>query len=521
MYDYIIVGAGSAGCVLANRLSLDPQVRVLLLEAGGPDTSTKLHIPLAWSQNLKTEVDWDYKTVPQPHLFNRELYWPRGKTLGGTSSINAMIYMRGNAWDYDHWAELGNEGWSYEEVLPYFKKSEHQERGANAYHGTGGPLNVADHASPNPLSQAFVRAAQTVGLPYRADFNGEGQDGVGLFQATIKNGKRHSTATAYLKPALGRPNLTVYTRAHTARILFEGKKAVGVAYLHEGQPREARAEREVILCGGAINSPQLLMLSGVGPAEHLREHGIKVVSDLPGVGENLQDHLVTGVGNYVSKPISMVNGMSPLEIAKYALFGQGMLRSNGAEAGGFIQINPDAPAPDVQFHFLGALIYNHALTPLDGHGFALGVTVVRPESRGTIRLASADPLAHPLIDPNYCAEPADLELLVEGIKRAREIIFAQPFDKYRGAELIPGWHVQTDDELRDYVRWQVQTIYHPVGTCKMGADDQAVVNDKLQVHTLQNLRVIDASVMPTIPSGNTNAPTIMIAEKAADLMMQG
>jgi choline dehydrogenase len=522
MYDYIIVGAGSAGCVLANRLSADPQRRVLLLEAGGPDKRTEIHIPAAWSKTLKTELDWNYYTEPQEHLNNRQLYWPRGKTLGGSSSINAMIYIRGSRWDYDNWAMLGSEGWSYDDVLPYFKKGENNERGADDYHGVGGPLNVKDQPCPNPLTEAFVRGAQTVGLPYRADFNGEDQMGVGILQTTTKNGKRHSAAAAYLKPVMGRPNLTVLTHAHTTRILFEGKKAVGVEYIHEGFPRQARTRREVILSGGAINSPQLLMLSGIGPADHLRELGIEVLSDLPGVGQNLQDHQITGVGYHCTKPISMANANRPQTLLQYLLTGKGMLQSNGAEGGGFVKIDPDAPAPDVQFHFLPAFAYNHLLTPLEGHGFTLGVTVLRPESRGYISLRSANPADYPVIQPNYLsdAQGKDLRLFVEAIKLAREIVFTRPFDAYRGAEFLPGYHVQTDEDIRDYVRQQVQTLYHPVGTCKMGADPMAVVNEQLQVHTVENLRVVDGSIMPVIASGNTNAPIMMIAEKAADLILQ-
>lgn len=522
MYDYIIVGAGSAGCVLANRLSVDPRIRVLLLEAGGPDKRTEIHIPAAWSKTLQTEVDWNYYTEPQEHLNHRPLYWPRGKTLGGSSSINAMIYIRGSAWDYDHWAMLGNEGWSYEEVLPYFRKAENNERGANAYHGVGGPLNVKDQPCPNILTETFVRAAQSVGIPYRADFNGEGQEGVGLLQTTTKDGKRHSAAAAYLKPVMSRPNLTVITHAHASRILFEGKKAVGVEYLEQGLPRQARARREVILSGGAVNSPQLLMLSGIGPADHLNQLGIEVLSDLPGVGQNLQDHLITGVGYHCPKPVSMANASRPDVLLQYLLTGKGMLQSNGAEGSGFIKVDADAPAPDIQFHFLPAFAYNHMLTPLEGHGFTLGVTVLRPESRGSITLRSANPTDYAVIQPNYLsdADGKDMRLYVESIKLAREILLAKPFNDYRGAEFLPGYHVQSDDDLRDYVRQQIQTLYHPVGTCKMGVDPMAVVNDRLQVHTIENLRVVDGSIMPVIASGNTNAPIIMIGERAADLILQ-
>jgi choline dehydrogenase len=521
MYDYIIIGAGSAGCVLANRLSVDPRVRVLLIEAGGPDKRSEIHIPAAWSKTLKTEVDWNYHTEPQPALNNRPLYWPRGKTLGGSSSINAMIYIRGSEWDYDNWARLGNEGWSYEEVLPYFKKSENNERGADEYHGVGGLLNVKDQPAPNILSETFVQAAQSVGIPYRADFNGASQEGVGLLQTTTKNGKRQSAAAAFLKPVLHRPNLKVLTHALTTRILFEGKRAVGVEYLEEGLPRRARASREVILSGGAVNSPQVLMLSGIGPADHLRKMEIEVLSDLPGVGQNLQDHLISGIGIHTPHAISLANATRPKAILQYLLTGKGMLESNGAEGSGFIRINPDAPSPDIQFHFLPAFAYNHLLTPLEGHGFTLGVTVLRPESRGYVALRSSDPTEHPVIQPNYLSDEADkdITLFVEALKRAREILYSKPFNPYRGVEFLPGYDVQSDEDLREYVRQQIQTLYHPVGTCKMGGDPLSVVNDRLQVHTVENLRVVDGSIMPVIASGNTNAPIIMIAEKAADMIL--
>ncbi|MCU0498263.1 MAG: choline dehydrogenase [Anaerolineae bacterium] len=520
MYDYIIVGAGSAGCVLANRLSANPNHKVLLLEAGGPDQRTEIHVPLAWSQTLKTEVDWNYETVPQAHLNGRRLYWPRGKTLGGTSAINAMIYMRGHPSDYDHWEELGNEGWSYEDVLPYFKLSEDNSRGANRYHGTGGPLSVIDPVAISPLSEAFVAAGRAIGMPYQADFNDEDQEGVGLYQSTIRNGKRCSSAVAFLRPALERDNLTVITHAHTTRILFEGRCAVGVQYLENGFPREARAQREVILAAGAVNTPQLLMLSGIGPADHLREQEIKVISDLPGVGANLQDHLVTGLSNYSTQPVSLSNAMKPHQVIRYLLTSTGMLQTNGAEVGAYFTVDSSSPAPDIQVHFLPGFFVNHGFTRVDGHGFALGITVARPKSRGTIRLQSANPLVTPLIDPQYFSDPSDLELLVAAFKRVRELVYSAPFDPYRGAELLPGWEVQSDDQIREYMKWQIETIYHPVGTCKMGHDEMGVVNERLQVHTLENLRIADASIMPTIPGGNTNAPTIMIGEKAAELILQ-
>lgn len=519
MYDFIIVGAGSAGCVLANRLSADPSVRVLLLEAGPPDRKLEIHIPAAWIRTLKTEVDWNYATEPQTHLHNRRLYWPRGKTLGGSSAINAMIYMRGNRYDYDHWAALGNQGWGYDDVLPYFKKMENQERGASEYHGVGGPLNVADLRSPNPLSTAFVAAGNALGLNYRTDFNGESQDGVGLFQVTQKNGHRHSAADAYLKPILHRENLTVHTGVVVTRVLFDRNRAVGVTYIEDGLPREAHTGGEVLLCGGAINSPQLLMLSGVGAAGHLTHFDVPVISDLPGVGQNLQDHLITGIINYSVRPVSLANATQVENLLRFFLTGRGPLTSNLAEGCAFIRTQPDLPAPDVQFHFAPAHFVDHGQTPMDGHGFGLGGLVLRPKSRGHIHLRSDDPLTHPVIQPNYLEHEDDLPPLVESIRFARKVFQTEAFDRYRGLEMLPGYRVETDEEIREYIREKAETLYHPVGTCKMGGDPLSVVDDRLRVHTLQGLRVVDASIMPTIVSGNTNAPTMMIAEKAANLIL--
>lgn len=524
-YDYVIIGAGSAGCVLANRLSVDPRVKVLLLEAGGPDTRREVHIPAAWVKTLKTEVDWEYYTEPQDHVNGRRMLWPRGKTLGGSSAINAMIYIRGNRWDYDHWAELGNEGWSWDEVLPYFKKMENNARGADDYHGVGGPWNITDAGFVNPMTRAFEDAAVNRGILRTADFNGPMQIGVGFYQVNQKNGARHSAADAYLKPILDRPNLTVVTHAHATKIVFEGKRAVGVAYQENGMPREARAEREVLLSGGAINSPQLLMLSGIGAADELRALGLDVVMDLPGVGQNLQDHLIGGVLYHALKPISLANALKPHNLIQYLLFRRGMLLSNVAEGGAFIQLepNPSAPyLPDVQYHFGPAFFVDQGQTPIEGHGFALGALVLRPKSRGWIKLRSADPLAPPIIQPNYLSdsEGHDLRLTLKGMRLAREILQAYPFDRYRGAEFLPGAHVQNDEDMAAYLRERAETLYHPVGTAKMGHDPLAVVDESLKVHGVEGLRVVDASVMPVICSGNTNAPTMMIAEKAADMVLE-
>lgn len=521
MYDYIIVGAGSAGCVLANRLTEDAHTQVLLLEAGGPDQAKEIHIPAAFSKLFRTAHDWAYFTEEQPHLHHRKLYWPRGKLLGGSSSMNAMIYIRGNRANYDEWERLGNEGWSFADVLPYFKKAEKQARGASEYHGTGGPLNVCDLRHVNPLSRAFVEAGVELGFARNDDFNGSQQEGVGFYQVTQKNGKRHSTAAAYLRPAMQRKNLTVQTQAHATRVIFDRQRAVGVTYVRDGKQTDARAAREVILSGGAVNSPQLLLLSGMGPADHLQSLCIDVVMDLPGVGQNLQDHLATGVAYACTQPLSLASAERLSNILNYLLFSHGPLTSNVAEAGGFVRIRPAAPVPDLQFHFAPVYFMDHGFQKVEGHGFTIGPTLLYPKSRGTIQLHSSDPFAPPLIQPNYFADEADLKLLVEGIKLARRFGQTKAFAPFCGGETAPGAQVQSDAEIAEAIRGNVQTLYHPVGTCKMGNDPLAVVDAQLRVHGIEGLRVVDASIMPTIVGGNTNAPTIMIAEKAAALIRAG
>ena len=517
-YDYIIVGAGSAGCVLANRLSEDASSRVLLLEAGGPDDKQEVAIPVAFSKMYKTEVDWAYETAPQANLANRQLFWPRGKMLGGSSSINAMIYQRGHRNDYERWAELGNEEWGYDDVMPYFRKSQNQERGQSAYHATGGPLNVADLRTVNPLTKAFVEAGAQAGLPRNNDFNDGSQEGVGVYQVTQTKGKRHSAAFGYLKPAMERANLTVETHAHVTKVLFDGKRCVGVAYKQDGVGREAQCRREVILSGGAINSPQLLLLSGVGPAAHLQAHGIDVVMDLPGVGQNLQDHLAVAVTYECKKKVSLASAETPINLAKFLLAGKGMLTSNVGEAGGFIKLNPDSPVPELQYHFAPVYFLDHGFSNPEGHGFTIAPTLVHVKSRGYIELRSAEPLDYPLIQPNYLEHEDDMHVLVEGVKLARKIAASPAFAKYRGPENTPGSLVYSDDDIRTFIRENVETLYHPVGTCKMGVDPEAVVNPQLQVHGVEGLRVVDASIMPTLINANTNAPTMMIAEKAADMI---
>jgi choline dehydrogenase len=519
-YDYIIVGAGSAGCVLASRLTEDPDVRVLLLEAGGPDDRQEIRVPAAFAQLFRTPYDWAYETEPEARLNGRRLYWPRGKMLGGSSSLNAMIYIRGNRHDYDTWRALGNDGWGYDDVLPHFKRAEHNERGASAYHGADGPLNVANLRYHNPLSEVFIDAAQEQGLPRNDDFNGARQEGVGLYQVTQRKGQRHSAADAYLKPALERANLTVRTRSLTTRVLVDGGRAVGVEYSSDGAPEQTRAAREVILCGGTVNSPQVLMLSGIGPADALRSLEIAVVADLPGVGQNLQDHVLTGIAYTCTRPISLTNAERLDHVMEYMLFHRGKLSSNAAEAGGFVHLRPDAPAPELQFHFAPAFFVDHGFTRPPGHGFSLGPTVLRPRSRGQITLKSRDPLAPPALEPNYLADEADLRLLIDAMRLARRIAESHAFDRYRGAQFM-GPEDDSDAAIMAFLSERAETLYHPVGTCKMGDDPLAVVDSRLRVRGVAGLRVVDASIMPTLTGGNTNAPTIMIAEKAAEMIRAG
>jgi choline dehydrogenase len=518
MYDYIIVGAGSAGCVLASRLSEDPKVKVLLLEAGGPDNRKECHIPVAFSKLFKTACDWAYYTEPEPILGNRNLYWPRGKMLGGSSSMNAMIYIRGHRSDYDGWRDLGNPGWSYRDVLPYFKKSEKQQNGSSEYHGDSGPLAVSNLRSPNPLSQAFIEAAEQCGFPRNRDFNGESQEGFGFYQVTQCEGKRCSTADAFLKPAMSRPNVKVKTGVQVFDIIFERKRAIALSVQQDNGSVQEYAEREIILCAGTIGSPQLLMMAGIGPAEHLRNLGIPVLLDLPGVGSNLQDHPAVPIAYQCTQPISLLNAETLSGLARYMVFKDGMLTSNVAEAGGFVRTRADSPAPNLQFHFGPAYYVDHGFQKSKHHAFTLGPTVIRPQSRGRITLRSSNPLDSPLIQANYFSDPRDMDVMLEGVKLARRIASAAAFDRFRGSELLPGSDALDESALRRHIEKYAATLYHPVGTCKMGNDPMAVVDSELRVHGVEGLRVVDASVMPVITGGNTNAPTIMIAEKAADLI---
>ena len=453
------------------------------------------------------------------------MYWPRGRLVGGSSSVNAMVYMRGQPADYDHWRQLGNAGWSYADVLPLFKKAERNERLHDEFHGSDGPLNVAERPYTNPLSHVFVEAAQQAGLPFNPDFNGAVQHGCGLFQVTQKNGARWSAASAYLHPVAARPNLTILTKAQATRVLVEKGRAAGLEYVRRGRRHTARAAQEVLLAGGAINSPQLLLLSGVGPAEELRTLGVRVAHDLPGVGKNLQDHLNVNIVQHAVKGIALDGkgrGLAPVAVAlQFLLFKTGPGTSNLAEAGAFAISNPTAATPDIQYHFIPAQVVDHARTAMDGEGITLHACCLRPQSRGEIRLASTDPLQPPVMDPNYLAADYDLKILIAGIKQGREILAAAAFKPWLGEERLPGAAMLSDAELEEFIRTTAETEYHPVGTCKMGSDPMAVVDERLRVRGIERLRVIDASIMPALVSGNTNAPTIMIAEKAAEMILAG
>jgi choline dehydrogenase len=518
MYDYVIIGAGSAGCVLANRLTEDPSVKVLLLEAGGPDKQKEIRIPAAFSKLFRTACDWSFYTQEEPNLGNRKLYWPRGKVLGGSSSLNAMIYIRGHRQDYDQWRDLGNPGWGFADVLPYFKKSENQTRGSSDLHGDNGPLHVSEQRCVNALSQAFVEAGTESGFARNSDFNGESQEGFGLYQVTQLKGARHSAADAFLRPAMQRPNLKVRTQAHVAGIVFEGKRAVGVSLLEGTGTVHVHASREVILCAGAVGSPHLLLLSGVGPADDLRKINLPAIHDLPGVGANLQDHLCVPLSYECTQPVSLANAESVANLVRYLWSKKGPLTSNIAEAGGFVKVASDSAAPDMQYHFAPGYFMEHGFQKIKGHAFSLGPTHIRPRSRGRITLRSHDPLDAPHIQANYLSDARDMEALLAGVKLARQLAAAPAFAKYRGRELCPGPDAKDDNALQAHISRTAETLYHPVGTCKMGNDATAVVDSELRVHGLEGLRVVDASVMPVIVGGNTNAPTIMIAEKAADLI---
>jgi choline dehydrogenase len=524
-FDYIVVGAGSSGCVLANRLSEDTKNRVLLLEAGAKDTNPWIHIPVGYYKTMfhKT-LSWNYETEPDPEINGRQVKWPRGRVLGGSSAINGLLYVRGQREDYDQWRQMGNTGWSHDDILPYFRRSEDQERGADECHGAGGPLQVSDIPDRRPICEAFISAAEEAGIPRTNDFNGAQQEGAGYFQTTSRNGLRCSSAVGYLKPIKGRPNLKIETHALASKVLIKDGKAVGVRYEQGGREIEAMARCEVILSGGAINSPQLLLLSGVGPAADLASHGIDVVLDAPGVGGDLQDHFqvraiyelkgAKSMNTDVASPIKkMMMGI------QYALTRTGPLTISAGQVGVFAKTRAELATPDIQFHFIP---FSAEKAGEDLHPFP-GVTAstcqLRPESRGTIKLKSADPRQHPEIKPNYLSTENDRQTTLEGMKLARRISQQPAFAKYVKQEREPGADRLSDDELMAFARERGSTIFHPTSTCRMGPDDRAVVDERLRVKGLAGLRVVDCSIMPFVVSGNTNAPAIMIAEKASDMIL--
>jgi choline dehydrogenase len=525
-FDYIVVGAGSAGCVLASRLSESGRQRVLLLEAGGRDRNVWIHIPLGYGKLFTdARVNWLYNSEPEPALDNRRIAQPRGKVLGGSSSINGLLYVRGQHEDFDHWRQLGNVGWSFRDVLPYFRRAEDQERGADEFHGTGGPLAVSNVCEPHPVCEAFIAAAQQAGLPRNDDFNGAVQEGAGYFQLTAKNGRRCSTAVGYLKPARRRDNLAVVPEALATRILFEGRRAVGVEYRRGGALHRAQAHGEVIVAGGAFNSPQLLQLSGLGPAELLRTHGIAVVADMPGVGADLQDHYQVRFQYRCTLPITMndvVNSL-PRRLAaglRYALTRKGLLAIGAGYAGGFFRADPAAATPDVQVHLImfSADKVGAGLHPFPG--FIASVCQLRPESRGSVRITSADPAAAPAIRPNYLSASKDCDVLGAGMLLLRRIMGQQALHPFIAEERAPGPACVGEADLLAYARATGASVFHPTSTCRMGSDARAVVDERLRVRGIEGLRVVDGSIMPALVSGNTNAAIVMIGEKGADMILQ-
>lgn len=525
-FDYVVIGAGSGGCAVASRLSEDPEVRVCLLEAGKQDKSAFIHAPAGTVAMMPVKFNnWAFKTVPQPGLNNRRGYQPRGKVIGGSSSTNAMMYVRGHARDYDHWASLGNPGWAYKDILPLFKRSENNENHIDEYHGSGGPLNVMNLQSPSGLNQAFIEAAALNGCPFNPDINGAEQFGACLTQVTQVNGERCSAAKAFITPNLARPNLTVMTQAHTTRVVIEDKRAVGVAIVQNGNERVVRVRREVVLSSGAFGSPQILLLSGIGPADELRAHGIEVVHDVPGVGRNLQDHIDlvhsyrTGSNTETFGLAARSSGRMLNAVAQWRRSRTGLMTSNYGEGVAFLKSSPELEVPDLQLVFVVAIVDDHARKLHFGHGFSCHVTVLRPHSRGTVGLQGADPMAPPRIDPAFFSDERDLELMVKGWHLQQQILQSKPFDPYRGKPLCA---VNSGDKqaVIDDIRNRADTQYHPVGTCKMGPDSDAmaVVDAQLRVRGVAGLRVADASIMPTLVGGNTNAPSIMVGEKAAQMM---
>lgn len=528
-YDYIVAGAGAAGCVVANRLSAEGH-RVLLLEAGGRDINPLIHIPVGFTKLTTPDVNWGFSTVPQPQMNDREMWYPQGRTLGGSTSINAMIYIRGNRGDYETWEQQGNDAWGYENVLPYFRKSEHNERFSNEYHGFGGPMSVSTQIECNPLSRAWVRALQELGVPFNHDVNGAEQYGVTYYDVTQRNARRESASTAFLRPARDRENLHVLTRAQVTRVILESGRAVGIEFRTKSGTDTVRAEREVILSGGAVNSPKLLMLSGIGDADELRAVGVKPVHHLPGVGKNFQDHMdvyLTAETAPLSYNMEDRWDRAARHMFQYLLYRKGPMTAAVCEAGAFVYSSqfggPETEWPDIQMHILPAYVIDHGRQRRKGHGITINTCNLRPRSIGSVRLRSADPTDHPLIDPNFCGDPEgyDWRVSMAGFRWGRAVLNSEalkPFIKY---EFMPGADVQSDDQLRAYIREWSKTDYHPVGSCKMGTDEMAVVDQQLRVHGIDGLRVVDASIMPTLISGNTQAPSIMIGEKGAAIIAAG
>jgi choline dehydrogenase len=524
-FDYIVVGAGSAGCVLANRLTASGRHRVLLLEAGGEDRNLWIHIPVGYAK-LFTDArhNWLYNSEPEPELGGRSIIQPRGKVMGGSSSINGLLYIRGQAEDFNHWRQLGNAGWSFDDVLPYFRKAEDQQRGADDLHGIGGPLSVSDVSEPHPLCDAFIAACEQAGHPRTDDFNGASQEGAGYFQLTTRKARRWSTARGYLKPARKRANLAVVSGALATRVLFEGRRAVGVEYTQGGGRHVARANAEVILSGGAFNSPQLLQLSGVGPSDLLRQHGIDVAADVPGVGADLQDHYQARFNYRCAEPITMNDMMGSLAGRvgaglRYALFRKGFLTVGAGYAGGFFKTDPKMATPDVQLHFIlfSADSVGQKLHPFPG--FLASVCQLRPESRGFVRIKSADPAQAPAIQPRYLSDPTDRDVMTAGMQLLRKIMGQPALERYIVEELVPGKSVTSDADLLEFARQKGTTVFHPTSTCRMGSDAKAVVDERLRVRGFEGLRLADASIMPTVVSGNTNAACVMIGEKASDMVL--
>jgi choline dehydrogenase len=524
-FDYIVVGAGSAGCVLANRLTANGQHRVLLVEAGGEDRNIWIHVPIGYAKLFAdARHNWLYNSEPEPELGGRSIIQPRGKVMGGSSSINGLLYIRGQAEDFDHWRQLGNAGWSFTDVLPYFRRAEDQQRGEDELHGVGGPLSVSDVSEGHPLCEAFIDACAQAGLPRTDDFNGASQEGAGYFQLTTRKGRRWSTARGYLAPARKRHNLAVVSNALTSRILFDGRRASGVEYIKDGARHVARANAEVIVAGGAFNSPQLLQLSGVGPGELLRAHGIDVVADMKGVGADLQDHYQARFNYRCTEPIT-INDMMNSAVGRvaaglrYALFRKGFLTVGAGYAGGFFKTDPKMATPDVQFHFIlfSADSVGQKLHPWPG--FLASVCQLRPESRGFVRIKSADPAAAPAIQPRYMSASADRDCMVAGMQLLRRVMRQPALARYIVEELMPGPKVESDADFLEYARQKGTTVFHPTSTCRMGSDVTAVVDQRLRVHGFEGLRVADASIMPTVVSGNTNAACVMIGEKASDMIL--